>query len=988
MKKITLFFLAFYTVFSTITAQSIYKTVSKKSADGKYAYTEVEGDPAHVRTYTLANGLTVILAENHLEPRIMTLFTTKAGSKNDPSTHTGLAHYLEHMLFKGTDRYGSLDYPKEKEQLDRIENLYEDYLSTKDVAKRKAIYHRIDSVSGVAAKLAIANEYDKMMSSIGSNVTNAFTSFENTTYLENVPSNNIEKFLEVQAERMRNPVLRLFHTELEAVYEEKNIGLDDGDNKIFEAMFASLFKKHPYGTQTTIGTIEHLKNPSLKEIRKYFDKYYVPNNMALILSGDVNSDAMIALVDKHFGAWASKPVPPFTFSKEDVRTQNEELTVTSPDGERVAIGFLMPNANDKEAVMADLMASILYNGKSGLIDKNLVKAQKLLEAYGFTYLLKDYGIVFFQGKPLQGQSMKQVKDLFLKEIEKLKKGDFDADLIQATVNNVKVGRVREQENAMQNGYSLNNQFAVGQSREAYLNGLDLMGKITKADVVAFANKWFGDNYTVVYKNTGEDKTVEKVEKPEIHPVDVNRDAASTFCKRIIETPTAPLAPVFVDYNKDILKKDIKKDLPLWYVPNKINNLFSVYYVLDMGDLNNKKLPLAIDYLQLIGSNKLSNEQFNKELYKLAVDMSLNTMDDQVYISLSGLEENFDKALVLLEDLLNNPKPDQAALGKMIESKIKAREDALLNKDEIFWQGLDNYTSYGAKNPFNDVLSNADLRATKAKELTDIIKSIPTYKHKVYYYGPRDFEKVVTTIKAKHKTPSSLKEYPKAVEYKRNESKENTVYFVNYDMVQAEVVMQNWDKKFEPKDITPVRAFNEYYGGNMSSVVFQDIRESKALAYSTYSNFRMPNKKTDPYKAFFYVGTQADKLPDAMKAMTNLLTDMPKSEKMWENSKRSIKTGIEARRVTKTQILFNYQNALRMGLDHDTRKDVYTQIDDIGLKDIEQFHNEHFKGKPWQTRVLGSKEKVNMEDLKKYGKVVELSLKDIFGYEAEAKVVKP
>jgi predicted Zn-dependent peptidase len=634
------------------------------------------------------------------------------------------------------------------------------------------------------------------------------------------------------------------------------------------------------------------------------------------------------------------------------------------------------------------MGSILYNGKSGLIDKNLVKSQKVLEAYGFTYLLKDYGIVFFQARPLQGQTLVQTKDLILKEIEKLKTGDFDSDLIQATVNNVKVGRVREQENAIQNGYALNNQYSVEQSREDYLKGLDLMSKITKAEIMAFANKWFGDNYTVVYKKTGEDKNTEKVEKPEIHPVDVNRDAVTDFCKRIIETPTAPLKPVFVDFDKDILKKNLKKDLPIWYVPNKINNLFSAYYVLDMGALNNKKLPLAIDYIQLIGSNKMSNQQFNKELYKLAVDMNISSSDDQVYISLSGLEENFDKALALLEDLLNNPKPDQGALDKMIAAKIKGREDAVLNKDEIFWNALDNYTSYGAKNPFNDVLSNSDLRAIRAKELTDIIQSLSSYKHKIYYYGPRDFEKVAATFKSKHKTPSSLKDYPKPMEYTKNVSKENTVYFVNYDMVQAEVVMQSWDKKFDAKDMTPVRAFNEYYGGNMSSVVFQDIRESKALAYSAYSNYREPRKKEDPYKAFFYVGTQADKLPDAMKAMTNLLNEMPKSEKMWENGKRSIKTGIEARRVTKSQILFSYQNALRLGLDHDPRKDLYTQIDGVGLKDIERFHTDHFKNKPWQIRVLGSKDKVNIEDLKKYGKVVELSLKDVFGYEIEEKVIKP
>ncbi len=676
-------FLLFLSENKAQTTTPSFKSITKTSPDGKYTYEEVENDPTHTRFYKLPNGLTVILTENHLEPRVMALFTTKAGSKNDPADNTGLAHYLEHMLFKGTDKFGSVDFEKEQIELNKIEALYATYHDTKDTSQRKAIYRQIDSISGVAAKLAIANEYDKMMAAVGSNLTNAFTSFENTTYMENIPSNNVEKFLTIQEERFRKPVLRLFHTELEAVYEEKNRSLDNGGWKVFEAMFASLFKKHPYGTQTTIGTIEHLKNPSLKAIRDYYYQYYVPNNMAVILTGDIDADKTIAAVDNHFGAWKSKEIPPFTYEKEPVRTEKEEITVTSPDEESVAVGFRMPDVNSKEAIICDLVNSILYNGKSGLIDKNLVKSQKVLQAYGFNYLLKDYGIIFFQGNPLKGQSLGDVKDLILAQIDKLKKGDFDADLIQATVNNLKVNRVREQESPQNMAFVLNDVFAADRKWSDYLMGTVAMNQITKQEVVDFANKWFGDNYSIVYKLTGVDKNIQKVEKPEIHPVALNREAQSDFLKSIVNSPSKPLTPVFLDYNKDINKGLLKKDLPVWHVPNKINNLFSVYYVLDMGKLNDKKLPFAIDYLRLIGTTTKSNEQINKELYKLAVDLNIYSSDDQVYISLSGLEENFDKALAILEDVIRNPKPDKVALEKMIASKIKEREDALLNKNVIF-----------------------------------------------------------------------------------------------------------------------------------------------------------------------------------------------------------------------------------------------------------------------------------------------------------------
>lgn len=963
------------------------KTITKTSADGKYSWQEVEKDPTHTRFYTLKNGLTVIIAENHLEPRIMTLFATRAGSKNDPADNTGLAHYLEHMLFKGTDRFGSLDYTREAIELASIEALYETYHDATDPVRRKEIYHQIDSVSNVAAQYAIANEYDKMMSSIGSNMTNAFTSFENTTYMENIPSNNLEKYLTIQRERFRNPVLRLFHTELEAVYEEKNIGLDDGDNKVFESLFASLFKKHPYGTQTTIGTIEHLKNPSLKAIRNYYNTYYVPNNMALILAGDVNADEAIALVDQHFSDWAPKPVPPFTFEPEAPRRAVEEITVISPDEERVAIGYVMPSSLSKEAVLADLVSSILYNGKSGLIDKNLVKQQKVLEAFGFNYLLKDYGLMYFGGKPLDGQSMEQVKALIINEVENLKKGNFDESLIPATVNNLKVQRIREQESAMNMAFVLHEQYVVGKPWAEYLAGVEAMSRITKKDVVDFANKWFGDNYTVVYKKSGEDPDVQKVEKPEIHPVEVNRDEQSDFLKAIVNSPNPPLTPVFIDYEKDIQKAELQPGLPVWCVKNDINQLFNLYYVLDMGGNHNRKLPLAIEYLQLIGTSKMNNEQINKELYQLAVNLNIFSSDDQVYVSLSGLQENLAPAVKILESLLNDPKPDQEALNKMIASMIKARNDATLNKRTIFWEALGNYAEYGAQNPFNDVLSNEELRNIKPEELTDIIRSIPTYKHRVYYYGPKEVKDFTAEIRTLHQTPAKLMDYPAEREYVKQSPKENTIYLVDYDMVQAEVGMKRWDVPFDPDMLPLVSAFNEYYGGGMGSVVFQDIRESKALAYSAFSSYIRPGKKSDPYSSLFYVGTQADKLNDAMSAIHNLLNNMPESEKLWEVGQSSIKQGIETRRITKTGILFNYQNAMRLGLDHDFRKDIYQAVDGITLAEIKKFHDEHLANKAWNISLIGSKDKIDLEALKPYGKVVELSLKDVFGYEVE-KVVRP
>ena len=286
----------------------IYFAINAKKRMNKIEnnYEEVKGDPLKARIYTLDNGLKVYLTSYADAPRVQTGIAVRAGSKNDPADATGLAHYLEHMLFKGTDVFGSLDFAKEAPMLERIEALYEEYRSYEmtDTTNRDRIWSQIDSISGEAAKYAIANEYDKMVTGLGAKGTNAYTSFEKTVYINDIPSNQIEKWLKLEAERFRYPVFRLFHTELEAVYEEKNISLDNDGRKLFQSLMDGLFPNHQYGQQTTIGTIEHLKNPSLTEIRKYFNKYYVPNNMAICLSGDFDYDNTIALINKYWGGFS------------------------------------------------------------------------------------------------------------------------------------------------------------------------------------------------------------------------------------------------------------------------------------------------------------------------------------------------------------------------------------------------------------------------------------------------------------------------------------------------------------------------------------------------------------------------------------------------------------------------------------------------------------------------------------------------------------
>jgi predicted Zn-dependent peptidase len=608
-----------------------------------------------------------------------------------------------------------------------------------------------------------------------------------------------------------------------------------------------------------------------------------------------------------------------------------------------------------------------------------VKKQKVLSASSSTWPNRDYSIYFLSGKPKAGQTLEEVKDLLLAQIELIKKGDFDEETLKAIINNFKVDQIRNNESNAGRAYTMLDAFTVGSEWKDNVSFLNDLSKITKKEIVDFANKYFTNDQVIVYKRTGEDKSVVKVPKPEITPVDVNRDDMSPFVKNIVESKVENIKPVFIDFTKDVQTRTVGVDNRVYYVQNKDNGLFSMYYVLDMGKFHNIKLPTAVNLLQFLGTDKYTAEQLSKEFFKIACYFNVFSSDEQVYVSLSGLDENFEAATKLFEHVLANAKPDDAALQQMNERTLKSRADAKLNKQAVFG-ALRQYTIYGKSNPSTYILSAEELKGLKSAELVDIVKGLTSYKHKIYYYGPRTLDNLVAFLGKEHKMAKTPLTYPAPVVFTRNETTQNTVYFTNYKMVQAEIMWIN--KQQIPYDTTVhpyVSMFNEYFGGGMSSIVFQTIRESKALAYSTYSRFQLPAKKSDPMYIIAYVGTQADKLNDAIPAMNELLTNMPKAEVTFNSAREALKSQIETERINKEDIIFRMESTRKLGLQHDVRKDVYEALDKMSMTDVQRFFDEHYKGKTFNYAIIGSTEKIKKEDLQKYGNLIEVSLTDIFGY---------
>jgi predicted Zn-dependent peptidase len=952
----------------------------KEATSNGYTYRYVTNDPMKARFYTLKNGFTVMLSPNSKEPRIKTLIGVRAGSNSDPKDHTGLAHYLEHLLFKGTYKYGSLDSAKEKPYIEEITQLYDTYNHTTDVAQRKAVYHQIDSVSGVAARYAIPNEYVKLMTGMGSQGTNAHTSVEETVYEEDIPANSVDKFLAVQSERFTNPVFRLFHTELEAVYEEKNRGLDNDGNKVWETLTSTLFPTHNYGQQTTIGTIDHLKNPSLIAIRNFYNTYYVPGNMAIVMAGDLNPDEVIKKIDKAFAVLPAKPVVVYNGPKEAPITAPIIKEVTGPDAENMTIAYRLPGVADrKDEIILSVVSQLLSNGKAGLMDLNLNKQQKVLSSDAGDLGWKDYSMFLLSGKAKDGQSLEEVKDLLLSQLDLLRKGSFDETLIKAIISNYKLSELQGLESNDNRATALINGFIQhrGQDWITDVAYIDEMAKVTKTQIIDFVKKYLNDNYVVVYKRKGDNKNVEKVEKPQITPITINKDVQSDFSKYIASIPANALKPKWIDFDKEIGKSKVG-NADVLYVQNKDNDLFRLYYRFDVGSWSDSKLGLAAGYLQFLGDDKHTSEEISRQFYNIACNFAVSPGNENTMITITGLQENFSKAVKLFENLVLHCKPNEDALTNLKARILKSRTDAKSNKQNIA-KGLTNYAIYGEKNPFNYQLSSEAFNAVTSQQLVDILHDIFQYKHTVIYYGPQKIDAFVAGIKAVHAIPATFRAAPEAVKFEKKDNAKNRVLFTPYDMVQAEITWINNSLVYDNSKVPVIDLFNSYFGGGMGSVVFQTIRESKALAYSTYALYASPDKKEGRFTTVAYVGCQADKMNESVAAMNQLLDTLPHSDDILANGKESIRQNIASERVTQDAIIFSYLAARRLGLNTDIRKNVYDTVNSLSFEDIRKFHDEELAHKPYTYCVLGSASKINMDDLKKIGDLKEVSLEEIFGY---------
>lgn len=938
-------------------------------------------DPMAVHTYRLDNGLTVFLTENHEEPRFHAEIAIRSGSKHDPAESTGIAHYLEHMLFKGTDQLGTLDFAAEKVHLDSIVALYEQHWSSRDSSERAELYRLIQEQNQLAAEYAVPGEMDKVYSAMGAEGLNAHTWLEETVYKVSLPSNRLEQWARVEAERFADPVFRLFQTEIETVYEEKNRSLDNKDRLITEAVRRLLWKVHPYGQRTTLGSVEHLKNPSLRRMYEYFETWYVPNNMAVIISGDIDVDETIQLIDQHFSAWVPRDLPELPKWKEPGTKGRETIEVVYPGEEMVRIAFRTEPSTHKDTEALQVLDMILDNSTAGLINLNLNQSQAVRRAGSSTTshgTSNDDGAQYLWGIPKADQSLEEVEALLLDQIEIIKRGEFEDWLIPAIVTDFKKTYKRQLEANSARVSLLRDAFLADTEWKKARRTLERMEKLRKKDIVRVAKRYFGDDYVVGFRRDGS-PVLPSIENPGIEPIQIDQSRQTPFAAEILQQRVEPIEPEFVIPGRDYTQSEFQPGVPLYQTRNPLNDLFSLQVVIDVGSRHDNRLPLARDLMDKSGTARMPSEGLKAEWYRLGSELSINVSDHTTVFSLTGLDENFGASVALMMEALTQPSASDTDMAKLVGITLANRADAMKDHRAI-QQALYRYARQGENSYFLRAPSNEQVERFTYGELHELIGSLLGFEHRLEYTGTLSRDDLARQLAASYVLPTSeLTPVPAFEPIPIRHPETTEILLFEKQMAQALVRIESGDQPYAEALRPQIDLFNEYFYGGMAGLVFQELRESRALAYSAWAWYFTGGRQGDPNLFSAFIGCQADKTPEAVAAFIDLIDNMPVSPERFEQAQQAQISSMRTNRLGFREVLGAVRMWEHQGVSIDPRSWRFDMIQMGDLDRMVEFHGEHIGGRPRLVTVVGQMTPAAVTSLEQFGTLRRVGTQDIFAF---------
>ena len=938
--------------------------------------------PLDVEIYTLENGLTVMLNEDRNETSVFGAVVIDGGGKRDPSDATGIAHYLEHVLFKGTSKMGTTNYAKEKVYLDSIEVLYDELSKKEDKKTRLKIQRHINVLSVKASEYAIPNEFTRLIEGMGGTGLNAGTGYDFIYYFNSFPSAQIEKWVDLYSHRFLDPVFRLFQSELETVYEEKNRAMDNPFRVFNETSRKYFFKNHPYGQQTILGSVEHLKTPSLSKMKEYYNKYYVPNNMHLLIAGDFDKRDVKKLIKAKFGKLKKgADVEQLDIAEDDF--SGREVVDLAITPYRVArFGYRTVKPNHEDAVVLDLISNIFSNSsKTGLLNK-LNNENKVLGSYATTGLGgTDHGGFGFGFVPKDDtQSFEDGENLILKEIDKVKSGEFSEDLLQSIKLNMSMDHETRMESVDGRTWLIMSTILDNVPWEEIKNYPNKVNSVTKQKVVDVANKYFTDNYLIVRSDKGDNKKV-KLEKPPFKPVEPqNSESSSEYADMLNDIEPKKIDPRFVDFKKDVKVEDIGDNTHFYYVKNPVNSIFSMNLQFGQGTIENAALSQSADFISLLGTKNKTFDQYKNELQKIGSKIEVYTNGNYFGFSISGFDKFFNATLDLLNEFMSEMHvrdEDNSKLEKLVESSKLTRDQE--SKDpSTAGRALRDYVMYGKKSPFLRRSTLKEVQDMTSDFLIDQAKEAMQYEVDIFYTGTINEVAVIDQIKNRLSISDNLKasKSPITMDYKKHTR--NKVFLIDDPKaVQSQIYIMGQGRVLDMESRSTSDVFNKYFGSGMASIIFQEIREFRSLAYTAYGAY--VNRPDIELPGYFigYMGTQVDKSMEAISTYMDLFKNMPIKESRISTIKSGLTQSINTRKPGWRSQGAYVSRARKQGYDKDPNILDYNNYDNVNFDDIINFYKNNITKDPIVITILTDKSKINIDKILDYGELIEIKKKNIF-----------
>ena len=933
-----------------------------------------------VKEYRLENGLTVWLNEDHSQPKVFGAVVVKAGAKDCPDT--GIAHYFEHMMFKGTDRIGTLDYESEKVLLDSIAMKYDELAMTEDTAARARLQKEINELSIRSSEYVIPNEFNRLINRFGGSGLNAATSYDATIYFNTFSPQYMVQWAEINSERLINPVFRLFQSELETVYEEKNMYGDFIGGQVMDTLMARYFGPHPYA-YPIIGSTKNLKNPRLTEMHKFFEDYYVASNMALILSGDFDAQQVMPILEKAFSRIRSGNAPKQEKVMLPPFNGRETMKVKFPIPfiKAMGLGFRGVSANHEDQVALNIAVNLLNNANgTGYLDKLMVE-HKLMGALAINESMNEAGILAVAIMPkLLIQSYSSAEKMVWDEINRVKNGDFSDEMF----NSLKLEQKRQYASSLENIDSratiMMNLFSQGKSWNDYLNEVARIESITKEDVVRVAQKYFSNNYLCVTKSTGK-YPKDNLPKPAFSPVvPRNADASSSYAKQLEKIPEQQVAPRIIDFEKDVKTSKLTPLVTLYTTPNPLNDIFTLNISYGIGALEQPELMQLTNYLQLLGTESLSFEQFRSRLQSIGSTLAFDVTPDAFVMKVTGFDNHIDETMELVGDFIRHAKADDKKLRQIVDD-AKVSEKAFFKSGDNVASALLEQVKYGDQSRYLRKLSLSQIKKLKGKDMLAIYDKVRSVQCDLHYCGTLPVEKVIGTIRQhlpleRTTIASNSPYYRELKQYDRP-----TVFFIDMPEMAQSIVYGyvKGDPVDDKASRHASRLFSVYFGGDMSSLMFQEIREFRSFAYRTSGRYQLPNHAHKGTAGSFtaMLSTQSDKTLDALGVLDSLIREMPLKPERVEAVKQTLVNRINNDYPPFRNLSEKVASARMEGFDRDPAEEFLRDIATMDMQDISRFYREQISGRPVVYVIAGNRKHIDMKKLAEYGTIIKVKKKDIY-----------